>query len=158
MNARFALIMLAILVAVIGGVAFFFSLPSATQGPLPGSGTATTTPGDGDDQSLSARVSVTSPLPNSNVEKTFTVTGKAPGPWYFEASFPVQVRDKDSNLLGSTHAQAHGDWMTTGLVPFSAAIALDTTYKGPATLVLLKDNPSGLPQNDDSVSIPIVIK
>ncbi|MBV9159311.1 MAG: hypothetical protein JO019_01805, partial [Candidatus Kaiserbacteria bacterium] len=46
---------------------------------------------------------------------------------------------------------------TTGQVTFTAQVSI-SGYKGPATLVLSKDNPSGLPQNDDSVSIPITIQ
>ncbi len=85
------------------------------------------------------------------------MTGEAPGNWFFEASFPIQVRDKGNNKVGQTTGQAQSDWMTTELVPFTAEITV-TGYSGPATLVLLKDNPSGLPENEDSVSIPIVIQ
>ncbi len=89
--------------------------------------------------------------------KSFTVTGEAPGNWYFEASFPIQVRDKDNNKIGQTTGQAQSDWMTTEQVPFKADIAIEG-YSGPATLVLLRDNPSGMPENDDSLEIPIVIQ
>ena len=107
---------------------------------------------------LTARVKVTSPLSNAAVAKIFTVTGEAPGPWYFEGSFPVQVRDKDGNKIGQVAAQAQGKWMTEGQVPFTARLVISGTYAGSATLVLLKDNPSGMPENDDSISLPIVIK
>ena len=106
---------------------------------------------------LHTRVIVTSPVSGASVSKTFTVTGEAPGNWYFEASFPVQVRDADNNKVGEGIAQAQSDWMTTAQVPFKADITV-TGYSGLATLVLLKDNPSGLPQNDDSLSIPVVIQ
>jgi len=42
-------------------------------------------------------------------------------------------------------------------VPFTAQVTVED-YSGPATLVLLKDNPSGLPENDDSVSFSVVIQ
>ena len=107
---------------------------------------------------LSSRVKVTSPLKNATVGKTFTVTGEAPGAWYFEASFPVLVQDKDGNKIGQIAAQAQGVWMTEKQVPFIAKLIISGNYTGPATLVLLKDNPSGMPENDDSVSFPITIK
>ena len=106
---------------------------------------------------LHERVVVTSPLRGQAVPKTFPVTGEAPGNWYFEASFPIEVRDAGNNKIGQGIAQAQSDWMTTAQVPFVAAISVGT-YSGPATLVLVRDNPSGLPQNDDSLSIPIVIQ
>lgn len=104
----------------------------------------------------SENVKVTSPLPKASVPKTFTVSGQARGTWFFEASFPVQVRDKDNNKVGQGIAQAQSDWMTTDFVPFTTNITV-TGYSGPATLVLLKDNPSGLPENEDAVSFPVVI-
>lgn len=105
----------------------------------------------------SANVNVAAPLPNSNVASTFTVVGEARGPWYFEASFPVQVRDPANNLVGQGIAQAQGEWMTTEFVPFEATVTV-ADYTGPADLVLLKDNPSGLPENDDAVFFPILIQ
>jgi hypothetical protein len=106
---------------------------------------------------LHERVVVNAPVLGETVGKTFTVTGEAPGNWYFEASFPVQVRDLDNNKVGQGIAQAQSDWMTTEQVSFKAAVTV-AGYSGSATLVLLRDNPSGLPENDDSLSIPIVIQ
>ncbi len=106
---------------------------------------------------LHERVVVNAPVLGGTVGKTFTVTGEAPGNWYFEASFPVQVHDLDNNKVGQGIAQAQSGWMTTAQVPFTANITVNN-YTGPATLVLLRDNPSGLPENDDSLSIPIVIQ
>jgi hypothetical protein len=105
-----------------------------------------------------ARVVVTSPMPGAIVAKTFSVTGSAPGPWFFEAVFPIQVRDKDGNVIGSGQAQAQGEWMTEADVPFTASMKIESTYAGRASLILSKDNPSGLPQNDDSVTVPIQIQ
>lgn len=117
--------------------------------------TSTTTTGT---QPLHARVTVTSPAAHATVGHTLVVAGEAPGPWYFEASFPIKVVDKDGNVLGQGPAQAQRDWMIDQLVPFTATITLDPLYHGPATLALLKDNPSGLPENDDSLEVPIVIQ
>ncbi len=86
------------------------------------------------------------------------VAGSAPGNWFFEASFPIQVRDKDNNKIAQGVAQAQGEWMTTEQVSFTSTITLSTPYSGPATLVLMRDNPSGLPENDDALEIPIVIQ
>ncbi len=48
--------------------------------------------------------------------------------------------------------------MTTEQVAFSSNIIVEGSYRGPATLILLKDNPSGLPEHDDALEIPIVIQ
>jgi hypothetical protein len=126
-------------------------IPAPAHAPV----VATSTPNE--TQPLHARVVVHSPASGAAVGNTFTVTGEAPGNWYFEAVFPVQVRDAENNKVGQGQAQAQSDWMTTAQVPFKADITV-TGYTGAATLVLLRDNPSGLPQNDDSVEVPIIIR
>ena len=106
---------------------------------------------------LSDRVMVTSPEKGDHVEHSFTVAGLAPGPWFFEAQFPVMVRAADGSVAGRAIATAQGEWMTEKQVTFTASMQIDATYNGKATLVLLKDNPSGLPEHDDAVEIPIVV-
>ena len=161
---RLSAIAVVILLAVVGVLSWMLLVKNAsepghettswqtnTESPPPSSSSSDTP------QPLSTKVVVITPKENDSVSKTFTVTGEAPGPWYFEASFPVQVRDKDGNILASVPAQAEGDWMTDKQVPFKATLKVET-YAGPATLILLKDNPSGMPENDDSVSFPITIQ
>jgi len=98
------------------------------------------------------------PDPGAVVGKEFKVMGEARGTWFFEASFPIEVVADNGTVLASTHATAIGDWMTTEFVSFSSDIKVPDSYIGPATLILRKDNPSGLPENDASVSFPIVIE
>jgi hypothetical protein len=107
---------------------------------------------------LSSRVTILKPAAGAAVGKTFAVEGEAPGNWYFEASFPIQVRDGEGNVIGRGIAQAQSDWMTTALVPFKAEVTLSGEYTGPARLILLRDNPSGLPEHDDAIEVEVVIK
>lgn len=102
-------------------------------------------------------IKVTSPLSNAVVGTTITITGEARGPWYFEASFPIEIHNASGTILGAGPAQAQGEWMTTDYVPFTATLSVPPQPAGShGTIVLKKDNPSGLPEHDDSVSIPIV--
>ncbi len=103
-------------------------------------------------------IKVSLPFPGAVTGKEFSVTGTARGTWYFEASFPIQVLDKDGKILASTPAHAEGEWMTENFVSFKADIVIPQTYAGPATVVLQKDNPSGLPEHDASMSFPITIE
>ncbi len=95
------------------------------------------------------------PLSDSVVQSPLKVTGSARGIWYFEASFPVKIFDSNGKELGVVPAQAQGDWMTADFVPFEANITFQTPTTETGTLVLEKDNPSGLPENSDSVTIPV---
>lgn len=107
--------------------------------------------------SWSDRVSVSAPLAGASVDKTFTVSGTAPGPWYFEASFPIEVQNPQGVVVGTGIAAAQGEWMTENDVAFVATVSVQT-YSGPALLILKRDNPSALPENDGSITIPIVIQ
>lgn len=98
------------------------------------------------------------PFPEAVVGKEFRVSGKARGTWFFEASFPIEVIDQNGKNLATGIAQAEDEWMTENFVPFKADIKVPETYIGRATLVLKKDNPSGLPENDASASFPITIE
>lgn len=105
-----------------------------------------------------AQITVSQPTPSATVSSNIAVSGQAVGPWYSEAVFPVRLLDKNGTVIATGQAHAQGDWMTTSLVPFTAQLTVPQGYAGPATLVFAKDNPSGLPANDASVTIPITIK
>jgi len=93
--------------------------------------------------------------PGDTVSSPLTVTGKARGYWYFEASFPAELLDANGAQLAIQPAQAQSDWMTTDFVPFSVTLTYPTPSTATGTLMLRKDNPSGEPANDDWLAIPV---
>ncbi|MFA6006194.1 MAG: Gmad2 immunoglobulin-like domain-containing protein [Candidatus Paceibacterota bacterium] len=103
---------------------------------------------------------VSAPLAGATVSSPLSVTGEAPGTWYFEASFHVVLVDWDGKIIAQGSAQAKGEWMTTAYVPFEAKLTFTAdpkAYSNKATLILKKDNPSGLPANDDAIEVPIFL-
>lgn len=110
------------------------------------------------DNATANTIVVDLPFPDAVTGKEFTVIGKARGPWYFEASFPVFVLDASGTVLVTAIAQAQSDWMTNDFVPFEAYIKVPESYIGKATLLLKKDNPSGRKEHDASISFPIHIE
>ncbi len=100
-------------------------------------------------------IRVISPVAGEKITSPLTVTGEARGTWYFEASFPVKLTDEAGNVLAIAPAQAQGEWMTEEFVPFSVQLTFTPPASEKGFLVLEKDNPSGLPENDDSFSLPI---
>ena len=96
------------------------------------------------------------PRPNTGVKSPLTITGKARGSWFFEASFPIKIYDENENLLGTGVASTTSDWMTSEFVPFTASLKFKTPTTKKGKLVLEKDNPSGLPENADNLQIPVV--
>ena len=101
------------------------------------------------------KIRVISPVPNQIVESPLQVNGKAVGIWYFEASFPVKLLDGNGKLIASTPAQAQSDWMTEDFVPFKATLIFDNPGTTTGTLVFQKDNPSGLPEHEEEIRMPI---
>ena len=96
---------------------------------------------------------------NQEVSSPITILGKARGNWYFEATFPVKLVDLDGNVLVSTFASAEGDWMTTDFVNFSTILEYTkSTSTERALIVLSKDNPSGMPEFDQSIYIPVILR
>lgn len=76
------------------------------------------------------------------------IRGSARGFWFFEGSFPISLTDAHGRILGKGIAHADGEWMTNDLVPFSATIPFLPSSTATGTLIITKDNPSGLPEND----------
>jgi hypothetical protein len=103
------------------------------------------------------KIQVTTPKPGASVASTFTVSGKAVGGWYFEASFPYEIQDANGKKIAEGPVQAQGDWMTPEFVPFSLQVTVPN-YHGKATLILHNDNPSGMDENAAFISIPITIQ
>lgn len=101
------------------------------------------------------RIQVTSPHANTKVTSPLTVIGRARGTWYFEASFPVRLLDGNGTEIAVTPAQAQGDWMTEDFVPFTATLTFTQPATPTGTLVLERDNPSGMPENAAEVRIPV---
>lgn len=166
------LVIVIILLVLGGGYAYFDKVQKQSEDETPaGENTTSTTDGVNDgvsDQNASGNetgetsnenILVISPQPNEIVASPeILITGEASG-WYFEGSFGITLESPNATVLAQVPATAQGNWMTTDFVPFEATIDLSSiSYTGPATLVLNKANPSGLPQNDASISILIMIQ
>ncbi len=120
----------------------------------------TYTPPDssGTAEELKDLIRVSSPAQHVVAKSPLVVRGEARGTWFFEASFPVKLFDKNNQVVATGVAQAEGEWMTQNFVRFKANLTWSTAVAGPGTLVLYKDNPSGLPENERSLRIPVEIE
>ncbi|MGI5827671.1 MAG: Gmad2 immunoglobulin-like domain-containing protein [Patescibacteria group bacterium] len=95
------------------------------------------------------------PRPNEVVESPLEISGEARGTWYFEAQFPVRLENTEGKLIAEGIAQAQDDWMTEGFVPYEATITFQESEAEEGTLVLEKANPSGLPENEEELRVPV---
>lgn len=100
-------------------------------------------------------IKATSPLPNQKITSPLLISGEARGYWFFEASFPAKLLDEDGSQLAVMPVQAQGEWMTENFVPFRAKLIFPKPKGKQGILILQKDNPSGLPEHDDELRIPV---
>ncbi len=100
-------------------------------------------------------INVMTPADGAAIKSPLTIRGQARGTWYFEASFPIELLDASGNTIGRSIATADGEWMTENFVPFNSTLTWPTTTPQTGTLILHRDNPSGLPEHDKSVRIPV---
>ncbi len=124
---------------------------------------STTTSSISTTTTLNELIRVTSPQSGATISSPVTITGEARGTWYFEASFPIVIVDWDGRIIGTGHAQATGEWMTTNFVPFTATVTFDKPVNtGPQSvrgaIILKNDNPSGMASTSKAIEIPVVFK
>ncbi len=101
------------------------------------------------------------PRPGGVIKKDapLRVEGEALGSWFFEASFPIKLKDGNGTVIAEGLAEAEGKWMKDEFIPYAATLSfthIPATEQG--TLVLQKSNPSGMPENDDAFIIPLTFQ
>lgn len=107
-----------------------------------------------------AKVYMSSPSIQGSIASPFTIEGMARGTWLFEGSFHVVLVDWDGLIIAEGNATAKDEWMTEDYVPFEVVLSFTApenkgNFSSRGSLIFQKSNPSGLPQNDDAVEIPV---
>jgi hypothetical protein len=102
---------------------------------------------------------VDSPAPGAVVASPLRVRGRARGTWFFEGDFPIVLKDASEKIIAEGYVTAKAQWLTEKFVPFEGTLE----FKKPSswdrgTLLLKKDNPTGLRKHDDSLQLPVVFK
>lgn len=96
--------------------------------------------------------------PGQEVSSKMTATGSIKGAYFFEANIGINVLDANKKLLRAGSGMATTDWMTSGPVTFTTNLDFTGLPQGSAFIEIHNDNASGLPENDKSILIPVVIK
>lgn len=109
----------------------------------------------GNEVEKSDLITVNNPRPNQTVSSPLAVSGEARGFWFFEATFPVMLLDANGNVLVEYYATAEDEWMTEEFVPYSTILEFSTPSTETGLLILERSNPSGLPENEDALTVPV---
>jgi len=97
-------------------------------------------------------------LPGQEVSGIVVITGSISGSYFFEGNVLINVLDKNKKVLKEGNGNAKTDWMTEDPVGFDSIIDFTRLPKGFAYIEIHNDNASGLPENDKSILVPIIIK
>ncbi len=104
------------------------------------------------------RIVVDAPTPESTVVSPLIVSGRARGTWFFEGDFPMVIIDAGGRIIGQSYCTAQSPWMTKEFVEFKGEITFEKPASNAETVLLLKkDNPTGKPEHDDALEIPLRI-
>jgi len=125
--------------------------------PMPTSGCGEEKGDIEEKEDISEKIKVFKPQVNEILSGPIEIEGEAKGSWYFEAVFPIWLIDENGNIIAQTSAWAQDEWMTEDFVPFKAEIEAPSDFSGNATLILKNDNPSGLPEYDKEIRVPIKV-
>lgn len=109
----------------------------------------------GNEMEYSDEMLVDNPRPNQSVASPLVIQGKARGNWFFEGSFPAELFDENNVPLGTVALTAEGEWMTEEFVPFTGEISFLKPKTSTGKLIIKNDNPSGLPENEKKLEIPV---
>ena len=99
---------------------------------------------------------ITIPVAGSIIRSPLKIEGKVPPGWMFEGVFPIKLIDSGGNTIaqGLGKEVIPGSWQKDSDVDFTVTLTF-VNFPTKGFLVLDKDNPSGLPQNDRPFSIPV---
>lgn len=90
------------------------------------------------------------------------ITGKAPGYYFFEGSFPVVLLDINGNPFTTVIAKTDEDWMVTQTAHFSVTLPPLFSYTGVGSIMFKKNDPSDNEVPFDSIKdqriIPVIFE
>lgn len=110
-------------------------------------------------QAPQGEISIDKPRVGDRVSSPITLSGRARGRWFSEASAPVMVIDVNGKVLGRGTVTAQGDWMNaSGTVPFTGQVEFSGKTADQGAVVFMNDNPSGLEANALFYAIPLFFK
>ncbi|MBT4385057.1 hypothetical protein HOD30_04910 [Candidatus Peregrinibacteria bacterium] len=102
-------------------------------------------------------VNVSVPASGAEVSSPFLVSGTAPGFWYIEAQIILELRDADGKMLDYKSVMTYDDWMIEEAVSFDGELSFEVSETTNATIVVRRENVSGLPEHEMSFEMPVVL-
>ena len=96
--------------------------------------------------------------PGATITDVVTITGDIKGVYFFEGKAQGMLLDENKKVLNTFSLDATSNWLTADAVSFTAKVDTTSALAGPGFIRLKSDNPSGDPEKDKYIDIPIVIQ
>ncbi|MEI8130760.1 MAG: hypothetical protein WCG55_04640 [bacterium] len=96
--------------------------------------------------------------PGATITDVATITGEIKGVYFFEGKAQGVLLDENKKILNSFSLDATSNWLTADAVSFTATVDTTSALAGPGYIRLKNDNPSGDPEKDKYIDVPIVIQ
>ena len=100
------------------------------------------------------------PLPNQTLGTRVEIKGQLRGTWFYNGSVPIRLENADGVVVADGLAQADGSWASDTPVPFTAFLSFiypQNAKRGPGKLVIIKNNTTGDPTQNEQREIPIIL-
>ena len=102
---------------------------------------------------------ITTPQSGSTINSPLIVKGTVPQGWMFEGVFSIKLLDENHKLITIAQGKEITPGDSYGSLPINFTSKLNfQTNSATGFLDLVKDNPSGLPEKNESFEIPIKFK
>ncbi len=96
--------------------------------------------------------------PGSIITDVVTITGEIKGVYFFEGKAQGLLLDENKKVLDTFSLDATSNWLTADAVSFKTTVDTTSALPGPGYLRFKNDNPSGDPEKDKYIDVPIVIQ
>lgn len=103
-------------------------------------------------------IKVSSPKIDEEILSPLVIEGEARGSWFFEGDAPIRLLDGNGKGLVSAYISTQDIWTTDKFVHFKGGFEFEIPETSTGTLIFMKNNPSGLEENDEELRIPIRFK
>ncbi len=107
------------------------------------------------DLNAQAPVTVTEPKRTAEVSSPVTVSGQAPGTWFFEAVLPISLVTAEGDVLIDDIFVTEEEWMTEDLLDFNLQLSFETPESNYGFIVVEKNDPSDLSHNKAAFYWPV---
>lgn len=103
-------------------------------------------------------IKISNPRPNQEIESGVTIEGSAKAEWFLNGSFNVNLTDAEGTIIKTVKATKQGKEDADGFSKYKTVLKYDLPTTLTGSLVLVKNNSTKDPINDNNLTVPVKFK